>query len=232
MKVPGFASAASALRYWERRQEVASHNPASASTDGFEAERVFARVTDDALPVADTATDLRAGTLRSTGAPLDLALDGPGFFVVQTAGGERWSRGGGFRLDAAGQVVSASGHALLAEGGPVMVPDGGGTVAVDREGVVRVDGKEVARLRVETAPPGARLAHEAGTLFVPDACRAPADPAALQVRQGFLEESNPGTVGSPVDMISVQRAYAAVQKTMTTLDGVRQTISNEIGKPV
>ncbi|HEX7243922.1 MAG TPA: flagellar hook-basal body protein [Longimicrobiaceae bacterium] len=225
------ASAASALRYWERRQEVAAHNLANVSTDGFKAERVFARMIDDALPVADTATDLSGGTLKPSGAPLDLALEGPGFFVVGTEGGERWSRGGSFRLDEAGQVVDASGNALLGEDGPVTVP-AGGAVAIDREGVVRVDGKEVAKLRVETSPPGVRLAHEAGTLFVPDAGRAPAQGDARQVRQGFTEESNVSSVGSLVDMISVQRAYASVQKAVTTLDGIRQTISTELGKPV
>ncbi len=231
MKIPGFASAASALRYWERRQEVAAHNLANVSTDGFKGQRVFARMIDDALPVADTATDLRPGTLKPTGSPLDFALDGPGFLVVDTANGERWSRGGSFRLDEMGQVVDATGNALMGEDGPVVLPEGA-SVAVDREGVLRVDGREVARLRLETAPPGARLEHEAGTLFVPPMGRAPADTAERQVRQGFLEESNVGTVGSLVDMISVQRAYAAVQKTVTTLDSVRQTISNEIGKPV
>ncbi len=199
---------------------------ASASIGGFRAERVFARMMEGALPVAGTAGP-RAGTLRSTGQPLDLALEGSGFFVVRTAAGERWTRGGGFRLDADGRVVTASGGALLGEGGPVVVPDGGGAIAVDREGVVRVDGREVARLRVETAPPGASLVHEAGTLFVPDAGRAPAAPAARQVRQGFLEESDMGTVG----LISVPRAYAAVRKTMTTRGGVPPAISNRIGKP-
>lgn len=228
MRTNGLASAASALRYWERRQEVAAHNLANVSTDGFKGERVFARMIDDALPVADTATDLRAGTLRVTGAPLDLALGGEGFLVVETPAGERWTRGGSFRLDAEGQVVDAGGNPLLGEGGPILAPPG--ALSVSREGVVTVDGEEVARLRVETAPPDARLAHEAGTLFVPDAGRAPAE--TRDVRQGALEESNVSTVGSMVDMISVQRAYAAVQKAVTTLDGIRQTAANDLGKPV
>lgn len=58
MKVPGFASAASALRWWERRQEEASHSQASASPDGFKAERVFARMMEGALPVAGERLDV------------------------------------------------------------------------------------------------------------------------------------------------------------------------------
>src|SRR5205085_4652182 len=90
----GLSSAASALRYWERRQEIATNNLANTSTDGFKGERVFAKMLGDALPVAQTATDLRAGTLRQTGNPLDLAIPGQGFFVVDTPNGQRFTRGG------------------------------------------------------------------------------------------------------------------------------------------
>lgn len=230
MRTNGMTSSAAALRYWERRQEVAAHNLANVETSGFRAERVFARMIDDALPVADTVTDMRMGTLRPTGSALDLALDGPGFFVVQTPAGERYTRGGGFRLDAEGQIVDANGNALLGEGGPLVAPKG--EIEIGREGVVRVDGAEVGRVRVERAPDGIRLAHEGGNLFVPDADREPVDPDARSVRQGFLEESNVSTVDSMVEMISIQRAYASVQKSVVTLDQIRSTISNDLGKPI
>jgi len=226
----GMTSAAAALRYWERRQEVVSNNLANASTDGFKAERVFARMVDAALPAADTVTDMRDGTLKPTGAPLDLALTGQGFLVVGTANGERLSRGSSFRLDERGQIVDQGGNPLLGEDGPITPP--AGTISIDRAGAVHVDGREVARLRVETVPPNVRLQHDAGTLFLPDPARQPAPPDARAVHQGALEESNVGTVDALVDMISVQRAYAATQKAVTTLDDIRDTIANQIGKPV
>jgi flagellar basal body rod protein FlgG len=233
----GLTSAAAALRYWERRQEVASNNLANVSTDGFKAERVFARMLGDAMPAAQTATDARGGALRETRNPLDVALAGDGFFVVDTPNGERFTRGGSFRLDAERRLVDASGHPVLGEAGPdgaagpVVVPQGV-AVAVDREGALSVDGKAVARLRVERAAPGARLAHEGGTLLVPDGTRQPVPAAERAVRQGFLEESNVSAVGALVDMIAVQRAYASVQKAVTTLDAVRATAASELGKPV
>jgi flagellar basal body rod protein FlgG len=70
------SSAASALRYWERRQEVVANNLANVSTDGFKGERVFARMMGDALPVPETATDVRAGAFRQTGNALDVAIEG------------------------------------------------------------------------------------------------------------------------------------------------------------
>ena len=226
----GLTAAASALRYWERRQEVASNNLANASTDGFKAERVFGQMLGDATTAARTATDLRTGTLRDTFNPLDLALGGEGFFVVGTPNGERYTRGGSFQLDADRQLVDAQGNVVLGEQGPIVLPQG--AVSVDRAGVVSVDGKEAARLRLERPAAGAPLPHEGGTLFVPDGSGRPVAVADRRVRQGALEESNVSPIGSLVDMIAVQRAYAAVQKAVTTLDAVRGTAVSDLGKPV
>jgi flagellar basal body rod protein FlgG len=233
--VNGLTSAAASLRYWERRSEVAAHNLANASTDGYKAERVFGRLVGaggEGGTVAQTATDLRAGTLRTTDNPLDLALGtADGFLVVNTPAGERFTRGGSFRLDADRRIVDAAGRPLLGEKGAITVP-AGASVAVAPDGAVTADGKPIGRLRVERPGPGATLAHEGGTLFVPDAGRRPVAVADRQLRQGALEESNVNPVSSMVDMIAVQRAYASVQKAVTTLDAVRGTAASELGKPV
>ena len=86
MKPPGLVAATQALRYWERRQEVVSNNLANADTTGFKGERVFARLLQGTVVGPEAATDYRAGALTTTDAPLDLALEGDGFFVVQTPG--------------------------------------------------------------------------------------------------------------------------------------------------
>lgn len=229
-EINGLTRAASAMRYWERRQEVLANNLANANTDGFKAERVFARLMGDALTVTDTRTDRSSGTLRPTQQPLDLALDGDGFFVVQTPNGERLSRGGSFQLDAEGRIADANGNLLLGDGGPITVPTG--TLEIDGAGVLRVGGEPLGQLRVETVPADAQLQHEGGTLFLPHPERAPLAPGSTPVRQGFVEDSNVNTIGSMVDMISVQRAFAAVQKAITTLDAVRGTATSELGKPV
>lgn len=227
--INGLTRAAHALRYWERRQEVVSNNLANANTTGFKAERVFGQLMGGALTVANTQTDRTAGALAETHAPLDLALGGDGFFVVQTAGGERLTRGGSFSLDAEGRIADAAGNLLLGEGGAITVPPGG-ELSIDADGVLRVNRAEIGRLRVETVPAGEQLQHEGGTLFVPGATRQPAEPGARQVKQGYLEDSNVNTIGTMVDLISIQRAYSAVQKAVTTLDGVRGTIANELAK--
>jgi flagellar basal body rod protein FlgG len=185
----------------------------------------------DSIPVADTRTDRTSGSLAPTGQPLDLALgDDDAFFVVDTPNGERLSRGGSFTLDAAGKIVDASGNPLLGEGGEIIPP--AGTIEIDASGMVRVDGKDVDRIRVETVPTDVRMAHEAGTLFIPDPNRQPQANETRNVRQGHLESSNVSSIGSLVDMISIQRNYAAVQRAMVTMDEVRGTAANQLGKPV
>ena len=231
LRTNGLTSAASALRYWERRQEVLSNNLANASTDGFRGERVFAQMMGDALPAAQTKTDQRFGALRQTTNPLDLALQGDGFFVVQTPAGERFTRGGAFRLDTDRRIVDADGRPLLGEQGAITVPPEG-QIAVAADGTVMVDGRPVDVLRIDRAGTGAELPHEGGTLLVPDAARQRVPNGDRRVRQGYVEESNVSTVGALVDMISVQRAYAAIQKVVTTIDGARQTATSELGKPV
>lgn len=227
-EINGMTRAAHALRYWESRQQVVANNLANVDTAGFKGERVFAEVFGDALPVANSATDLTNGALKQTDAPLDLALGGDGFFVVETAQGEQLTRGGSFRLDDGGRIVDANGNPLLGEAGEIVVPDGG-EVAINSAGDIHVDGQEVGRLRVEAVPQGEPLEHAGGNLFIA-AGRQPIAEDARDVRQGYVEDSNVSSVGSLVDMISVQRNYTSVQRTIVTLDEIRQKITNDIGR--
>lgn len=228
--INGMTRAASALTYWERRQEVTANNLANADTHGFKAQKAFARMVGDAMLTVSTATNAEVGSLKQTDNPLDLALGAQGYFVVQTPQGERFTRSGSFRLDTEGRLVDQRGNPVLGDAGPLQIPPG--SVAIDTAGVIAVNGKEVGRLRIESVPAGTALAHEGGTLFVPDGTQTPVALENRSVQQGFLEDSNVNTVGSMVDLISIQRNYAAVQRTMTTLDGIRHTISTELGKPV
>ncbi|GJG86565.1 flagellar basal-body rod protein FlgF [Gemmatimonadetes bacterium T265] len=240
----GLTSAAGALRYWERRQELVANNLANVSTDGFKGDRGFARLvgagTAGESAAVQSAVDLTAGSLRETRNPLDVALQSEGFFVVRPAGAqdataERWTRAGSFQLDADRRLVAADGSAVLGTSGPITVPPNT-TVAVGPDGTVRASGpggdRVIAQLRVERAPAGTSLAHDGATRFVPPAARQSVAPADRRVRQGFLEESNVTPVGALVDMIAVQRAYASVQKAVTTMDAVRGLAANELGKPV
>ena len=223
----GLENAAAALRYWERRQEVTANNLANVNTDGFKGERAFARLLDGNLPVIDTATDLSTGGITPTGNPLDVAIAGDGFFVVQTPKGERLSRGGSLSIDADRRIVDPNGNPLQ---GVDAVPAGAKLIAIDGQGRVKADGKDIGRFRIESVPPGSKLQHEGGGQFSTTASRTEADMTKTKVRQGAIEGSNVSSLESMVDMIAVQRAYGAVQKSVSALDAVRGMASSELGK--
>ena len=228
MILNGMTSASGALRYWERRQEVTANNLANVSTDGFKAERTFSLLLNGA-PEAGTQIDSRVGNMRDTGDRLDLALGKDSYFVVQSPGGERFSRGGHLKIDTAGFLTDPNGNRVLGRNGAIKV--GSSPFTVDSQGSVTVDGKAVEQLRVESAPAGTDLQHEGGMLLVPGSVRTLIPAGQRDVRQGAIEESNVDSLGGLVDMISVQRAYAAVEKSITLLDHVRETATSQLGKP-
>jgi flagellar basal body rod protein FlgG len=224
-------SAASALRYWERKQEVLANNLANVSTDGFKAQRVFARLLDGVRPVAEAKSDLQTGNLRQTNNDLDVAIEGNAFFVVKTDAGERYSRGGSLRLDDKRQLVDVNGNPLLGEKGtPLKLLDG--PVEISKSGDVTQNGQVVDRLRMESAPKAGELQHEGETLWVPPATKEITKPEDRSVKQGYIEESNVNSMSALVDIVAVQRAYASVQKAIVEMDHANETITTQIARPL
>ncbi len=228
MKPDGLGNVMQALRHWECRQEAVTHNLANASTPGFKGERVFARLLDDARVESHSRTDFRPGSLHQTGRPLDLALEGEGFLVVETPAGERYVRGGSLQVDASGTLLDSSGHRVLGQSGAIVLPPG--EVAVGPSGRIAVDGEHVATLRIERQPAEVELKREAGRLFVPPRERAAAEEGAVLVHQGRLEDSNVDPVTAMVEMIEIQRAYTAIQRSAHVMDSVMGTVANDLGK--
>lgn len=226
----GMTSAAAALQMLERRQQVLANNLANASTRGFKAETAFSRIMGDAIAATDTALDLSEGTLTETHNPLDLAIEGEGFFVTQTPAGERLVRNGSFRLDPDRRLVDDHGDPVLGDDGPIVLPPG--MVEVDSSGLVKVNGKPAQRLRLERVPEGTQLEHEGGTRFVPVATRQSIPPAERAVRQGFVEESNVNPMEAMTAMLEVLHRYSAAQKTLSTIDAVRGIAVSDLAKPV
>jgi len=230
IQLNGMASAASALQMLERRQQVLANNLANATTRGFKGETPFARLMQNSLAATDTALDVTEGPMTETHSTLDLAIKGNGYFVTQTPSGERLTRDGSFALDADQRLVDSHGNPVLGEAGPITVPNG--TVEIDTNGMVKVNGRPVQRLRLERVADGAKLQHEGGTQFVPDASRKAIPPEDRRIMQGFVEGSNVNTMFAMTQMIDVLREFSAAQKTMTTIDSVRGIATTEIGKPI
>lgn len=227
MTMPGLLASARTLAYYTRRQEVTANNLANVETDGFKADRIVARLAaDGSHPLPEQALDLTQGSLEQTGRPFDLALDGPGFFVVRTADGERLTRGGTFTLDADGTVSDGRGGQLMGDGGPIRIT--GRDVRIDAQGRISVDGQAVDALRIATVADPRTLTKAGEGRLMPNGPIVEAEGTA--VRQGVLEQSNVDPMLGMVEMLMIQRAFAANTDAMKTLDGALATVTGDLGR--
>ena len=232
VRTNGMTSAASALQMLERRQQVLANNLANSATRGFKSESVFSRMVGDAIAATDSAVDLTSGPLTETRSALDIAVEGEGFFVTSTPGGERLTRGGSFHISPDRKLVDERGNPVLGDEGEITMPASIGLIEIDKDGTIKSNGKQVARLRMETVATGTNLQHEGGTQFLPDSSRAAIAPDARRVKQGYVEESNVNTLTAMTAMLDVLHRYGAVQKTISTLDAARGIAVTELAKPV
>jgi flagellar basal-body rod protein FlgF len=202
-----------------RQLEVIANNMANASTPAYKSESAqfneYLIQADDGTPLSfvEDATLLRdwsAGTLRPTGNPLDLAINGDGYFVVSTPDGDRYTRNGRFALDAAGQVVTGDGNPVLGDGGPIVMPTEDANLTVAADGTVSSEQGTIGKIRlVRFADPQALEAIGAG-LYKTDA--SPEPDGASKLSQGMVEDSNVQPIIEMTNLIQVTRDYEAAQK--------------------
>ncbi|MSP16542.1 MAG: flagellar hook basal-body protein [Myxococcales bacterium] len=219
--------------------DVTSSNIANASTVGYKAERITfqkalaqAASQDSAFVAATTgATDERPGELIQTDNPLDLALVGDGWFSVDTPNGVRYTRAGNFRLDPAGTIVNADGHAARATGGgTIVVPAGAAQVAVGADGTVSVDGQLLGGLELSRFAPG-DLGREGASLFVANTAPSAVAPGELEVVSGALEGSNFEIIRGMIDLVKVSRSYEALHRMIESYRQLDERTARSIGGP-
>ena len=227
MTVPAIVTTARTMSYYTRLQEVTANNLANASSEAFKADRLTARSFAQAVPDGVPSIDFRQGVLRDTGRTFDLALERDGFFVVRTGAGERLTRGGGFAMDAAGFLVDRDGHPVLGLEGPIHVR--GREVVIEPDGTVVVDAARADRLRVEVVDDLTTLRKEGHGRYLAATPTRAAPPGTL-VRQGAIEEANVDPLLGTVDLIQIQRAYAANVEALRVMDGVMAAVTSDIGR--
>lgn len=217
----------------ERALEVISGNVANADSIGFKRQdMVFQSVLKAAgepRQVAfgqerGTAIDAREGPLKETGASLDVALVGEGWFKVRTTDGDRFTRAGHFQTDATGSLVTSSGAKVLDTGGaPIVIPPDARDIAIAQDGTVTVDGTLAGRIGVVRLERTAELSPEGSGLYRSDEPGAAAGDA--RVVQGSLEGSNVQPVLEMTRLIEVTRAFESTQRLLETHhDLARQTV--------
>jgi flagellar basal-body rod protein FlgF len=198
---------------------------ANAGTSGYKAERStttaaerarFDRALEAAIDVAagPARSDFRAGSLAPTGRDLDVAIDGRGFFVIDTPAGPRYTRNGHFDRSADGTLVS-DGGIVAGENGPIRL--GRGALEIAEDGTVSTGGTVVGRLRVVDFADYTRLVREGSSRFRADG-ETPLAPQQAIVRGGTLEKSNVSVVDRIAELTQVSRTFDALQRGITLLN--------------
>lgn len=195
-----------------------ANNVANASTTGFRVEGMIFSEYVNAIPGQPSQSQTRLGgrlvsdlqgDFVRTGGSLDLAIEGEGYFVVQTPAGERLTRAGSFLLDSNGTLVTKEGYAVQGAGGGEITLDGAASdIVVAPDGVISAGGELVGQVRIAAADP-TRLVREGGTLFRVDGALSDLD---AKIRQGFVEASNVNPVLEIARLIEVQRAFELGQQ--------------------
>lgn len=212
-----------------------ANNIANASTTGYQSEgMIFSEYVasigsdDPSLSMAAArvkTTDITQGTLTQTGGTFDLAIEGDGYFLIETAGGERLTRAGSFTPNGEGDLVTMDGNRVLDAGGaPVFIPAGVGTIGIAPDGTISADGNPVGQVGLVAPADPSELRRQSGTLFEAPGGFQPVDNGRMV--QGFLEASNVNPILQISRMIEVQRAYELGQTFMDKEDErVRNVIS-------
>lgn len=222
-----------------RAMTVIANNIANMSTAGFRREGVVFAEMYQTLPVSgDTmamtaarvrTTDMTQANLAETGGSYDFALDGPGFFRIGTAQGERLTRDGAFARSLVGELVTYDGNQVLDDAGaPIFLPPDAATISVAPDGTVTADGQLIAALGlVEIADPSSLTRSESGLFETAD----PLLPAQVtRVLQGHLEGSNVDPVVEMTRMIEVQRSYELGARFMEQEDERIRTLIRTLGQ--
>lgn len=151
------------------------------------------------------------GPLRNTGNPLDVALEGPGFFGIQTPNGVQYSRAGNFQINGAGELVTGSGQAVAdAGGGTIVIPPEATSVTIARDGTVSTNEGELAQIMVVEFEKPQDLEAQGNGLYKTEDPGTPAE--NTRVMQGMIEGSNVNAVLEMTRMIDVSRAYQSTQR--------------------
>jgi flagellar basal-body rod protein FlgF len=179
--------------------------------------------------VDDVYIDLSQGQLQPTEQPLDVALEGDGFFVVSTPDGERFTRNGSFSLTPEGTLVDSDNNPVLSDAGPIII--NGEDIAIGQDGNIFVNGVETARLRVvDFAKPYDLKKVDGGFLMPEDETAKPTPATNFSIHQGYVETSNVNIIENMVDMIISFRAYEAGQKAIHAQDETLDKAVNDLGR--
>lgn len=197
-----------------REMQAVANNIANMSTTGFRqeglifAEHIAALDDQPSLSMASATareTNQLQGSLKQTNGTFDFAIEGDGFFLLDTPNGERLTRAGSFMVSPEGELVNPDGNLVLDAGGaPIFIPPNAEQLGVGADGTISLDGQPLGQLGIYLPEDPASMQRQDGVMFETTENLVPATGAILQ---GFVEASNVNPVLEISRMIEIQRAY-------------------------
>ena len=232
----------------QRALDVAANNIANQDTVGFKVEELTTREDPISPPrstsnlspvnyVLDTgvARDFGQGELSQTNNPLDVALEGPGFFTIQTANGPRYTRDGRFTLDPQNQITDQHGDPVLSTGGsPIVVDPQNGTVMIAKDGSVsqstRGVSTQLGKIGVVQFANLSALSKQGSSQYADNSGQTPVPVTNAKVSQGMVEHSNVNPVKEVTSLISISRAYDRMQDVMSSTMDLSSKAIDSLGQ--
>ena len=221
--------------------DVLSNNIANAATDGYKGDRELYNLhfgsasrypqSSVALPVIEGQwTDFSQGLLQTTGNPLDLALQGQGFFAVNGPSGPLYTRSGSFRLSKDGTVETQEGYGVRLAGGGSLKLQGDAPLDVSADGSVSQAGRKLGRLEIVRFDDNAALSKQSGAFFHTSGAVKPSEASDAEVLQGKVEASNVSSADSAVRIVNVMRQFEMLQKAISLASDMDQQAIHEVAK--
>jgi flagellar basal-body rod protein FlgF len=220
----GLESGVQALGASQKRMEYIAANLANLQAPGYKRLGSFTHMIESVRQGRKSSAmetlseiDFSQGQLDTTGNPLDVALDGDGFFTLETGSGEAYTRNGRFHLDAQGTLLNEDGFAVAWEGGQGRFQPVGDEIVVDPSGAVRQGRNDIGRLKLVDFAERTRLTIDGKGYFRASRDMQPAT-ATAEVRGGALERSNAASIDELVAMIRVQRGFESATSLIKAID--------------
>lgn len=241
----GIYSAVSGSLSAMRKLDVISNNLANVNTPGFKKDKMSfegllaGNVNPPAVPQGSTADpilqkeniyiDYASGPVSQSGNPLDLALEGDGFFAVTTPEGTAYTRQGNFRTSADGTLVTSDGFPVQGTGG-TRISIKGNHVEIDAKGAVTVDGTLAGTIGVVDFDKPYNLTKIGSALFVPADQQVTPKAGKAEVQQGHIEGSNVESISEMVQLIETNRYFEACSKVIKGFDDMAAKAANDLGR--
>ncbi len=237
-------AAASGLRARIESLDLLANNLANANTVGFKADREFYSTylapesldgPEGTLPVQSPVveknwTDFQQGVMTATGSPLDVALAGPGFFILQSGSGPLYTRNGNFRLQPDGLLTGTTGEPVLDAERKTIRLDPKLPVQIDEGGVIRQGAAVAARLAVIDFEDRSQLQKAGAAVFRYSQTGPPPKPSSSKVEQGRLEAANFQPAESAVRLVNVMRQFEMLQRAIALGSEMNRRAIEEVAK--